>query len=262
MKTKLIVILFMTALSCCKVKKVDFQGVRTATTDFNRLSEDFLQYTIDGKNTKTFQEQLANTTVDELANALTTDEQRYAFWVNIYNAYILVVLSENPEFYEDKGAFFGNEQLNIAGEMVSFEKIEHGILRKSQWSNGLGYVRKWFPDRLERKLRVEKRDYRIHFALNCGAKDCPPVAIYNPDRIKEQFEVGTRTYLARTSSYDKKTSTVKVTSLFSWFRGDFGGKSGIKNILKDHGIIPDTKGVDIEFKNYDWTLDLDNFVVF
>ncbi len=262
MKTKLIVILFVTALSCCKIKKADFQGIRMATTDFNQLSEDFLQCIKEGKHTKTFQTQLANTTVDELANALITDEQRYAFWVNIYNAYILVILSENRELYDDKGAFFSNEQLHIAGEMVSFEKIEHGILRKSQWSKGLGYVRKWFPDRFERELRVEKRDYCIHFALNCGAKDCPPVAIYDPDTIKEQFEMGTRTFLKRTSSYNEKTKTVAVTSLFSWFRGDFGGKSGIKSILKDHGIIPDTKGVDIEFKNYDWTLDLDNFVVF
>ncbi|MAU26817.1 MAG: hypothetical protein CMH48_12710 [Muricauda sp.] len=260
MKTRVIALLFIVGLSCCKVKKADFQQASVTATDFNRLSEEFLQHIKDGKDTEAFQEQLANTTLDELANTLQTDEQRYAFWINIYNAYIQVVLSKNPKYYDDRRAFFGDEQLHIAGEMVSFEKIEHGILRKSQWPLGLGYVRKWFPGRFERKLRVKERDYRIHFALNCGAKDCPPVAIYTPERIKEQLQKGTEIYLKRTSDYNEKTKTVAVTSLFNWFRGDFGGKSGVKKILKNHKIIPTTKGVDLQYKNYDWTLDLDNFI--
>ena len=31
-------------------------------------------------------------------------------------------------------------------------------------------------------------------------------------------------------------------------------------ILKENEIIPSTKGVDIEYTNYDWTLYLDNFI--
>ncbi len=109
-------------------------------------------------------------------------------------------------------------------------------------------------------LRVEKRDYRIHFALNCGAKDCPPVAIYEWQRLDEQFDKGTKRYLERTTDYNADKKEVAVTSLFNWFRGDFGCKSGVKKILKNQGLIPTTKGIDITYKNYDWTLDLDNFI--
>lgn len=260
MKHNVIALLFLVFLSCCKVKEAPFKSSGIVSTDFNRLSEQFLEFARDGKDTKGIQEQLANCTLKELSSALETDEQKFAFWINIYNAYIQVILKEHPEYYNDRRDFFSKKQIKIAGETVAFAKIEHGIVRKSQWDIGLGYFRTWFPDKFERKLRVKERDFRIHFALNCGAKDCPPVAIYTPKRIKEQLEKGTKAYLKRTSDYDVSKNEVAVTSLFSWFRGDFGGKSGVKKILKRQGIIKDTKDVDLTYKNYDWTLDLDNFI--
>ncbi|NNM17202.1 MAG: DUF547 domain-containing protein [Croceitalea sp.] len=260
MKLGILSVAVLILLSCCKVKQVDFKAKNVATTDFNSLSEQFLQHIKDNKDTKAIEDTLANTTLQELDNALVTDEQKYAFWLNIYNAYIQVILAEHPEYYDDRRDFFSKEQINIAGEMVSFAKIEHGIIRKSQWELGLGYFRKIFPDKFERKLRVNKRDYRIHFALNCGAKDCPPVAIYTPNRLKEQLQKGTAIYLERTTNLDAKNNIVKVTSLFSWFRGDFGGKNGVKKILKEQNLIQNTKDVDLSYKNYDWTLDLDNFI--
>ena len=260
MKNNLIILLFLATLSCCKVKEASFKNANIETTDFNKLSEQFLEFARDGKETKDIQNKLATVSLESLSTALATDEQKFAFWINIYNAYIQVILKEHPEYYEDRRDFFSKEQITIAGETVAFAKIEHGIIRKSQWELGLGYFRTWFPNKFERKLRVNKRDYRVHFALNCGAKDCPPVAIYTPKRIKEQLEKGTEIYLKRTSSYDSSKNEVAVTSLFSWFRGDFGGKSGVKKILKSEGIIPSTKDVELSYKNYDWTLDLDNFI--
>lgn len=228
-------------------------------TDFNELSEQFLRNIKEGTSTNEIRTKLYNTSLEELKNGLVTDDQKLAFWVNIYNAYIQVILSENPDLYNDRRDFFKREQIPVAGRLVSFSKIEHGIIRKSQWELGLGLIRKWFPNKFERKLRVEERDYRIHFALNCGAKDCPPVAIYEADRLDEQFNKGTKQYLQLTSEYNSENKEVAVTSLFKWFRGDFGCKSGVKDILKEYGIISETKGIDIIYTNYDWTLDLDNF---
>lgn len=236
------------------------QTTKVSQTNFNTLSENFLLHIKSGKDTKNIRETLANTSIRELENALDSDEKKLAFWVNVYNGYIQVILKENPDLYNDRGSFFKNEQIIIAGEQISFAKIEHGIIRKSQWEYGLGKIRKWFPNKFERKLRVDDRDYRIHFALNCGAKDCPPVAIYEWQRLDEQFEKGTKKYLERTTNYNADKNEVAVTSLFSWFRGDFGSKSGVKKILKEKELIPTTKNIGITYKNYDWTLDLDNFI--
>ena len=230
-----------------------------AQTDFNGLSEKFLRCIKEGGNTNDIRSELYSHSPEELKLGLKTDAQKLAFWVNIYNAYIQVFLSENPGLYKDRRAFFSRKQIPIAGNLISFAKIEHGIIRKSQWEYGLGKIRKWFPDKFERSLRVNKQDYRIHFALNCGAKDCPPVAIYNAERLGEQLKKGTAQYLKSSTTYDPETKEVAVTSLFSWFRGDFGGKRGVKNLLYELGLIPEIQGVDVTYKNYDWTLDLDNF---
>lgn len=238
---------------------VNAQTNVSGVSDFNQLSEEFLDNIKNDKSTNEIRAKLYNTTLEKLEKGLKSDTEKLAFWINIYNAYIQVILSEHPDKYNDRREFFKNEQIPIAGRLISFAKIEHGIIRKSQWELGLGYIRKWFPNKFERKLRVDNRDYRIHFALNCGAKDCPPVAIYESDRLNEQLSEGTKKYLERTSEYRPDKNEVAVTSLFNWFRGDFGCKSGIKDILKEKDIIPTTKKVDLTYKNYDWTLDLDNW---
>ena len=237
-----------------------FSFGRGQSTELNTLSERFLKKIKNGEDTKAIRQKLANIEFDVLANGLKTDEQKLAFWVNIYNAYIQVILARSPELYENRSTFFSKDQIRIAGNKISFDKIEHGIIRRSQSKLGLGYVKKGFPDRFERALRVENPDYRIHFALNCGAEDCPPVGIYSPGRLNEQFAKSTALFLKSSSNYNASENKVYVTSLFSWFRGDFGGKDGTRAILKSHGIIPSVEGVDLEYKDYDWTLDLDNFI--
>lgn len=228
---------------------------------FNDLSESFLHKLKNGEDTSEIRKKLADTTIEELEIGLATNQDKLAFWVNIYNAYILHILGENPEKYNDRRSFFKEEQIPIAGELRSFSKIEHGLIRKSQWEYGLGLIRKWFPNKFERKLRVDKRDYRIHFALNCGAKECPPVAVYTPEKVNEQFDKGTERYLKRTTTFDADKNLAKVTSLFNWFRGDFGCKSGVRDILRTYKVVPPTEEkLEIEYKNYDWTLDLNNFI--
>lgn len=260
MKFKLYFLLTLCTIFLIDMNNLQAQTSTASTTDFNELSESFLERLKSNKDTQDQQDILANTSINELDNALDTNDKRLAFWINIYNAYIQVILQKNPELYNDRGSFFKKEQIKIAGEIVSFAKIEHGIIRKSQYEYGLGYIRKWFPNKFERKLRVNKPVFNVHFALNCGAIDCPPVAIYEWERLEVQFKKGTKTYLDRTTDYNTDSKEVAVTSLFSWFRGDFGGKSGVKRILKENGLIPTTKGVDLTYKNYDWTLDLDNFI--
>ncbi|KAA2216757.1 MULTISPECIES: DUF547 domain-containing protein [Maribacter] len=232
---------------------------KSETIDFNKLSVEFLVKIKNQENTQKIQDTFSNVTIKELEDALDTNQKKLAFWVNIYNAYIQVILGNNPDLYKDRSKFFKADQISFAGEMISFELIEHGIIRGSQWEYGLGFIGKLFPGEFEKRLRVEEPDYRIHFALNCGAKDCPPVAIYEWKRLDEQFAKSTSNYLKRTTEYDAGKKEARVTSLFSWFRGDFGGTDGIKEILKQEGVIPTTKGIDLEYKNYDWTLELDNF---
>ena len=40
-------------------------------------------------------------------------------------------------------------------------------------------------------MAVDVIDFRIHFALNCGAKSCPPIAFYSYDKINDQLDLAT-----------------------------------------------------------------------
>jgi len=231
-----------------------------AQTDFNNVSQSLLSAVIDNQSTEEYQEIIRKATVEELQNGLNSDIKKVAFWVNVYNAYIQIILRPNPEMYEDKRGFFKLKQIPIAGMQLSFADIEHGIIRGSQNEFFLGYIKKLFPPDYEKKLRVEKRDFRIHFALNCGAKDCPPVAVYTDVNLDYELDFMSRRYLNTYSEVSKEEEEVKTAQLFAWFRGDFGGSEGIRNILVNYDVIPQDPRYRLYQKKYDWTLQLDNFV--
>lgn len=204
---------------------------------------------------------LANVSAEELAEELDTDDARKAFWINIYNAEIQYILKKNPKKFEERPGFFKEEQFVIAGESLSFEEVEHGIIRGSQWSLGLGVIPRLCVKKFERIMRVKKVDPRIHFALNCGAKSCPPVAAYDYRKIDAQLDYMSKNYLSKHASYDAEEGIVYTPKLLQWFSGDFGvGKKKKRKFLAKYDVLPPDTKAKIEYNEYDWTLMLDNYV--
>ena len=58
--------------------------------------------------------------LDKLAKSLDTDNKTKAFWINTYNAYVQILLTENPELFNDRGAFFKADQINVGGRVIKF----------------------------------------------------------------------------------------------------------------------------------------------
>jgi hypothetical protein len=199
---------------------------------------------------------LASLTRDDLAAALPDDSSRLAFWINVYNGYIQLLLRRDPRAYRRRGRFFAKRQLVVARKKLSFNDIEHGILRRSMFGYSVGYVANPFPGKFERRFRLDERDPRIHFALNCGAASCPPIAAYLPERIDEQLDLATRAYLESEVEVDASENVVRVPRILSWFRGDFGGKPGILRMLRKCDLIAADSTPRIRFNGYDWTMDL------
>lgn len=227
--------------------------------DYLKTAEDLLRDIYrDGEDVYYLKQALEKADSEMLAKQLGTDQQKKAFWINVYNAYILDILKKSPEKYNDRSRFFKDKQISIAGTLLSFADIEHGILRRSKNQYSLGFFNKWNISDFEKKMRVDKVDYRIHFALNCGAASCPPVQIYEWTRLDDQLNRATRFYLSENCTFDENKKTVFITPLFSWFRKDFGGLRGVKKILLDHNIVPNND-VKLKTTEYDWTLDLNNF---
>ncbi|MFD1255969.1 DUF547 domain-containing protein [Mucilaginibacter terrae] len=227
--------------------------------DYIKISQDFLYAAKTGDTTSKYIDTLSKANEDVLAKQLNNDNKRLAFWLNIYNGFTQVILKKDPDQYTTRNSFFSSRQIEIAGRQLSLDDIEHGILRHSKVKWSEGYLGKLFPSSFEKKFRVEKLDYRIHFALNCGAKSCPPIAFYEPASIDKQLMVAVRTYLKGECEYDSAKNVVNVPALMGWFRHDFGGKKNMLEILKQNKIIPQDRKPDIHFKKYDWSLYLNNY---
>lgn len=104
-------------------------------------------------------------------------------------------------------------------------------------------------------MRVQDLDYRIHFALNCGAKSCPPIAFYEPAKINRQLALATRVYLKNNVVVDSKAATVTVPKILQWFKADFGGNKGIRALLVKENLLEAANKFRIRFADYNWQLE-------
>ena len=257
----LMIVNLTTIIACHTSETTSSTTKKTTATTYTTLSKRFINALRNDENVQPIIDSLANVEVDILANELTNDNRKKAFWINVYNGFIQVLLSENPDLYQDRNDFFRGKRMTIAGKLLSFDDIEHGIIRRSKIKLSLGLLSKWNVSDFEKQFRTEKTDERVHFALNCGAKSCPAVAAYDASQLDEQMDKSTEIHLDATSRYDEAKNTIYVTSLFSWFRGDFGNKKKVRNFLKKYELLhQNARGTSIAYETYDWTLYLDNFI--
>lgn len=226
---------------------------------FTSLSAKLVEAVKEGKPTAAMRRELAEIDAARLNQALQTDAQKKAFWINLYNAYIQITLKEDPSLYEDRSAFFSEPRFTVARKKLSFDDVEHGIIRSSELKLALGLIKNPFADEFEKQFRTVKTDARIHFALNCGAASCPPIAILKAASINQQLDQLSRQFLQKSSRFNEAENTLEVSRLFSWFRGDFGGSEGTLEFLKKYEVIPKESNPSISYDEYDWTLKLDYY---
>lgn len=208
-----------------------------------------------GDSTVTIEKALSSIPVSELVRQLNRDDLKKTFWINIYNAFFQIL---SVRYKIQKPAIFRDKLIEIAGNKFSLDDIEHGILRRYRYKYSLGYFANPFAPALIKKLAVSIIDWRIHFALNCGAKSCPPIAFYKADLIDRQLELAAKSFLENETEIDNGKRTLTITPLFKWFKADFGGSNGIKNILHKY-LSQQISGYKIIYSLYDWSTDLHNF---
>ena len=80
----------------------------------------------------------------ELTDSLADDNSKKAFWFNIFNAFNIILLEDSGKMLEQRISrknHFTNKAISIAGEHLSLDDIEHGMIRKSKiwWSKGVAF---------------------------------------------------------------------------------------------------------------------------
>ena len=220
----------------------------------NQLSESLLLAVKTKKNSEQLVSQLAGLRLANLTVDLNSDHRKKAFWINCYNAFFQLLSAEG----KSKPQIYKQRLITIAQNKFSLDHIEHGIIRRYRFKYSFGFLPNLFASTLIKKLAVDNIDYRIHFALNCGAKSCPPIAFYSADKIERQLQLATEAFLESDSKFDLDKKELHVSKLFQWYHHDFGGKSGIRKIHTDL-FNKDFKDFAIKYNTYSWELQLENY---
>ncbi|HKK70188.1 MAG TPA: DUF547 domain-containing protein [Candidatus Krumholzibacteria bacterium] len=178
-----------------------------------------------------------------------TDDQKVAFWLNVYNAATVeLVLEHYPvDSIKDIGGLIGSpwgmERVTVAGETLTLDQIQHD------------------------KLDPVAQDARVHFALNCASVGCPPLApfAFTGDAIDEQLDRVARRAVTDPEWVDLTgctgtygDGTIRLTKIFDWYRDDFGGDEGVREFLAryrpDDAFRLRNTSCSLDFSGYDWNL--------
>lgn len=194
-------------------------------------------------------------------------EARLAFWINLYNVLVIDaviafgVRHSVAEGRLDMLRFFRRAAYDVGGQRMSLEDIEHGILRANRGSLYLPGPQFGASDP-RRRWVIAPMDPRIHLALNCASRSCPPIGVYDADHIDAQLDLAARNFIAHEVQVDPASGTVSLSSIFRWYAGDFGGQAGVIDFLVRH--MPEGPGRDwleanrararLVYTPYDWSL--------
>ena len=178
-----------------------------------------------------------------LKNQLYSDNRKKVFWLNIYNGHTLLSIKRTPALYKSRKQYLSNKYIPIAGQLLSLNEIEHGILRRSN------YLITETPE--IKQLRVLEPDYRIHFGLYFGATDGPDIVFFNEYSITEQLLQCEKAFITKTTQIDSNRREINISELFDWYKDDFGGKIGIRTILQKNGIIQ-AKDWKLNYHSFSW----------
>jgi hypothetical protein len=191
-----------------------------------------------------------------------TREERLAFWINAYNTFTLRVIVDH---YPIRGSWFTIHPRNsirqidgvwtditwqAAGRTVTLDDIEHGIIRPTF------------------------KEARIHYAVNCAAISCPPLAAapYRARTLDAQLDEAARRFLASPEGLRVERETLRVSSIFKWYGEDYveeyaplvpgtrdAEERAILGAVVKHGpaeaaALARTGRPSIRFLSYDWSL--------
>ncbi|KAL5056105.1 hypothetical protein RYX36_036787 [Vicia faba] len=123
-----------------------------------------------------------------------TNQQKLAFWINLYNACIMhgFIQYGAPSTPEKLVALMNKATLNIGGNIINAQAIEHFILRKRDTSNMKEAQRKGEWEEKESVVRelygLEFVDPNVTFALCNGTRSSPAVRIYTGDGVTTELE--------------------------------------------------------------------------
>jgi hypothetical protein len=172
--------------------------------------------------------------------------QQLAFLINAYNAFTLGLILDHYPVKSIKGTGsilhgpWEQPVVRLFGTTTTLDYIEHKLLRKNY------------------------DEPRIHFAIVCAAKSCPPLRseAYQATRLYGQLDDQARKFLADPAKnrVNETEHVVDLSPIFKWYAGDFEKKAGtVLAFLKPYWpksvqALLDRAEFKVRYTEYDWSL--------
>jgi hypothetical protein len=181
------------------------------------------------------------------APALRDDDERLAYWINVYNA---VTIKGILHFYPTKSirdhtsSLFGfniwkHLYFRTPGKNRSLDEIEHQILRR------MG-------------------EPRIHFAIVCASIGCPKLRneAYTGSKVREQLQDQGVSFFKEDSKFrlEAEKGRLYLSPILDWFKEDFGKDESARLKFMSRFVGGPAKerlekgDLKVKFLDYDWSL--------
>jgi hypothetical protein len=161
--------------------------------------------------------------------------ERTAFRLNLYNATFLVTAAPlaRPGWTPaaNEFAIFHAPLVRLPGGSISLDSLERGL------------------------IRPEAHDPRVHVALWCGARSCPPLLAraFRGADLDSVLGARMRAFVrdpAR-NHIDAAKRTLALSRIFDWYAEDFGGRAAVPGWIGRYADLEDTDWT-VTFLDYDW----------
>ena len=204
-------------------KYVTSGGVKYAEWKANAADMQAIQSVVDG---------IAKENVSAMAK-----QQQLAFYINAYNAWILhEALGKYPtkSVKDALFTFFTSKRITVAGQQMSFNALEKDTIRS------------------------KFGEPRVHFALNCASRSCPPLnrTAFSADKLDSQFETLAKGYVNSEHGvkFNAAAKSADLSKIFDWYKDDFKADGGALAFINKRRATPIAADAKIGYQDYDWNL--------
>ncbi|MFK8037314.1 MAG: DUF547 domain-containing protein [Crocinitomicaceae bacterium] len=160
--------------------------------------------------------------------------EKLAYWINLYNAATVRLICQNYPISSitnlSGGKPWDQDVVKVGTKRYSLNDIENSI------------------------IRPRFKEARIHFAVNCAAKSCPPImnSAFTAEKLSRQLQKQTTTFIngsANTIAADQ----IEISKIFDWYKDDFQGGDVIE-FLNKYSNVSINEDATITYKEYNWDL--------
>ncbi|NNF36443.1 MAG: DUF547 domain-containing protein [Saprospiraceae bacterium] len=160
-------------------------------------------------------------------------DEQLAYWINAYNAFTIKLIVDNYPVKSimdlHNGKPWDVKWINLGSKSYSLNQIENDI------------------------IRPQFKEPRIHFAVNCAAKSCPPIAneAFTAANLEQLLEKQTIAFINDTNYNTISSGKVNLSKIFEWYASDFGSLIDFISKYSEKSV---SSKASISYMEYDWAL--------